>query len=792
MPGKIGVIAPLTGNSMQSGITAKAGIELALQDFQLVYPDTSLEVVIEDSQSDPNQAAKIIEKFYAQGIRIVIAAGSSQEILAIKPFSDANGMIVISPTSTAPSLSLVDSIIRLSPNDLLHANGIAEFLRFRGIEAVVPIYRNDVFGNDFVKEFKARFEEKGGSVSDGVPYDTAAGDFSSYTGELATQVQAARQVRSASTVVVLTVSFGEILSIFTSSSKQPVLSTVNWYGTEDYACNEQLDNDPVARSFALSVQFTASIFSPCAYVHPYTTIISQKENLVTRAWKINPAISKPVLSLMYDSLWIASLIIRDPRLVNVQTFLDNLPVFLGTSGVSKLDKNGDRKVGFYGYFRYVDVENKPAWAMVGSYWPTKVIARPAVCYREFLPDGKDKLIRIGLLYPLTGGFASLAKGIVQMSEIAEEDINAFLQREYSPNSKVELVMADTQSDPDVALVKIKELKKQGINLVVGPLNSAELQKVLDYANQNEMILISPSSTAVSLAKDDNLFRKTLDDSVQAKALASLLIHEGYRNVEGLYCNDAYGSGLFALFSTAFTEMGGRCGAGVPYDPNTKQFDGIVKTLETQVSDSLKTFSSQQTAILMISFNEGVSVLETVASSQSFLANLRWYGCDGVAANKAFLESPAATEMAIRTGLTASIYGFGNNIEIFGVKSFLGNVTQRLGYTPMGYELAAYDSIWQYILLAENQDWQWNSPFPVLRSDFIALANNTISYRSFDTMNEFGDCVYGSIDFYKINAYSEKKAWDVYGFYLLDINNIESLVLYDQIGSSGAGEWSLYQ
>ena len=72
--GKIGVIAPLTGDLSQSGITAKVAFELALHDFLLVNPDTALDLVLEDSASDPDQAAKIIQKFYEQGIHVVIAA----------------------------------------------------------------------------------------------------------------------------------------------------------------------------------------------------------------------------------------------------------------------------------------------------------------------------------------------------------------------------------------------------------------------------------------------------------------------------------------------------------------------------------------------------------------------------------------------------------------------------------------------------------------------------------------------------------------------------------------------
>lgn len=794
---KIGVIAPLTGNSMQSGITAKAAVEIALQDFQRVYPDTSLEVVMEDSASDPNQAAKIAKKFFEQGIRILLVPGSSQEILAIKPFADTKGMIVIAPMSTAPSLALEDSIIRLTPNDLSHAKGLAEYLNFRGIKAVVPIYRNDVFGNDFFKAFKARFEEKGGSVSSGVPYDTAASDFSSYTGELSTQVQTAKQVNSASAVAVLTIAFGEIRLIFAAASNQPVLSSVVWYGTEDYARSEQLDNDPVARSFALLVQYTASIFSRHANVHPYTSIVLEDENMVTKALKLNSGISETNLSVMLDALWFTGFIVRNAKLTDVQAILKDTQLYVGYTGPIILDKNGDRADVYYNsYFRYVDVGNNPTWALVGSYKPSNYRSnseRAALAYREFIPDGKDKQIRIGLLLSLTGDNATMGKSFARMLEMAETDINALLQRKYSVNSKIEYVMANTESNPSVALTKIKAMKEDGIQFVIGPTSSAELEAIADYVNQNEMILISPCSTAVSLAKNDNIFRLTLDNSKQAYALAALMIHEGYRNVVGLYRNDNYGSELFSLFSHSFTEMGGHCGNGVSYDSNTKQFDGIVKALETQVSDSLKTYNPKQTAILMISFDEGISILETLANSQSFLADFQWYGGDVIAGNSAFLKSSSALKIALQTKLTAAISGRGKNSKVFFSDPFWENSAQSLGYSLTAYDVSAYDAAWLFTQLAENQDWRWDSPFTDLRSDFITLANNTNGYRSKNALNDVGDSLYGSIDFYRINSSLTSQTWDVYAAYWYFMDDIAGkLLFFNPSGDSSAGKWSLYQ
>lgn len=789
---KIGVITPLTGDMAQNGLTAKVAMELAQNDFKLTYPDTSLELVMEDSQSDPKRAAEIIQKFKEQGIRIVIATGSSAEIQAMKPVADANQMLVIASTSTASSLSLDDTIIRLTPNDLAYAQGMANYLRYMGVDVVAPIYRNDVFGNDFLKEFRSRFQEQGGSITEGVSYDVTTSDFSSYAAALSRQVEAARQSDSSPVIAVLAVSFGEIYPIFLAASQQPVLSTAGWYGTEDFAHNTQIDNDPTARSFALSVQFTIAINSRQAYYHPSASIVPSSADLATRALKLDSRISEMSLNILYDSFWIAGLLVRNPGSTDVQAIRSRLGEILGYSLYLDLDNNGDEQSINYGFFRYVNGTDHPTWALVGSYKPDDFFLRPALSYREFIPDGQDKHIRIGLLFSLTGDNATMGKSFARMAEIAEADINAFLQRTYTSNSSLEFVRVDTASDPTVALTKVKEMKEQGIRLVIGPTTSAELKAIADFVNQNDMILISPCSTVVSLAQDDNLFRFTLDNQKQAYALAALLIHEGYRNVEGLYRNDAYGSELFSLFSAAFVELGGRCGVGIPYDPETQEFSESVKSLETQVSASFASYSAKQTAILMVSFDEGAAILETLVSSRSFLADLRWFGGDGIAANIAVLNSSIALNMAIQTQLTASISGFWSGTEIVISKSFRGNTSQRIGSWPTTYDVAVYDAIWLFTLLAENQDWRWSAPFTEIRSNFVSIVNDSLGYRSINMLNENGDSLYGSIDFYRVDSDPTAQAWNVYASYLYFTSEREGLEFFSPGGESNAHEWSLYR
>ena len=80
----------------------------------------------------------------------------------------------------------------------------------------------------------------------------------------------------------------------------------------------------------------------------------------------------------------------------------------------------------------------------------------------FLATGmsNDEKIKIGLLIPLTGDNAEIGKQIIKATRLALNDINS---------NKIEIFPADTNSDANKTLKSAIELKKLGINLILGPV-----------------------------------------------------------------------------------------------------------------------------------------------------------------------------------------------------------------------------------------------------------------------------------------------------------------------------------
>jgi Periplasmic binding protein len=156
---------------------------------------------------------------------------------------------------------------------------------------------------------------------------------------------------------------------------------------------------------------------------------------------------------------------------------------------------------------------------------------------------KQQTVKIGALLPITGVSSSLGESEGAALKIATKDINEYLFKTHS-GMGIELVIEDTQTNPSVSLEKLKHLAAKGIRIFIGPATSTDLKATQDYADKNEIVLISPSATAASLAiKGNNVFRFVPDDTHQAQAISKLMWDDGIRVVVPFWRTDVYGNDL---------------------------------------------------------------------------------------------------------------------------------------------------------------------------------------------------------------------------------------------------------
>ena len=179
---------------------------------------------------------------------------------------------------------------------------------------------------------------------------------------------------------------------------------------------------------------------------------------------------------------------------------------------------------------------------------------PVASTDEDEAPAKDGEILLGTISPNTGSLAAYGTAIVNGAALAVDEINA---AGGVNGQTLKLVSADDQGDPTECMNAFNSLVSQGVGLIVGSCTSSCTSAITDAANEEEVVLTTPSSTADSITtEDDFVFRSCYADSFQGAIAAAYAKQAGYDKVGMVYCAaDTYSKGLYDSFSAACETYG---------------------------------------------------------------------------------------------------------------------------------------------------------------------------------------------------------------------------------------------
>jgi branched-chain amino acid transport system substrate-binding protein len=152
-------------------------------------------------------------------------------------------------------------------------------------------------------------------------------------------------------------------------------------------------------------------------------------------------------------------------------------------------------------------------------------------------------LKLGILLAKTGVLAPNNKPIFAAVHLAIKDINdagGVLGKSIQP------IPGDDGTDPAKAVASANDLISQGATAIIGPSFSGASLKVIPVAAKAGVVLFSPSATsaAITAAPDEGLFFRTSpSDSLQAQALADVILRGGAERVFIVARDDSYGTGL---------------------------------------------------------------------------------------------------------------------------------------------------------------------------------------------------------------------------------------------------------
>jgi ABC-type branched-subunit amino acid transport system substrate-binding protein len=374
-------------------------------------------------------------------------------------------------------------------------------------------------------------------------------------------------------------------------------------------------------------------------------------------------------------------------------------------------------------------------------------------------DGKKEFV-IGAILPFTGSLSSIGKSVKIALEDADYEVNKHFD-EMNSSSQFRLLMADSKTSAEESLAAIKKLHQNGAKIIVGPATSTAVSAAKQYADINDIILLSYASTSPSLSNEgDNLLRLVPDDTYQGKVIAERMINDGIKVIVPLWRGDIYGNGLYNSTKSNFEKLGGKVEEGIKYQPYTGKFatslhrinfimwNQDLEKLSAIVSDAVRKYGVNSVAVYVISFDEITPIL-VQAPLFDILDKVRWYGSDSIAQNHHITKNVDSAMFAMKTNFSNPLYSISSETEKSHVlEEELEKKLHEVG--SITYPAIAYDSYW-IAALSLDKNSTVNSDKENLTKSFKELVGETAE--SFEGMsgqielNAAGDRVGGNYDFW---------------------------------------------
>jgi branched-chain amino acid transport system substrate-binding protein len=151
-------------------------------------------------------------------------------------------------------------------------------------------------------------------------------------------------------------------------------------------------------------------------------------------------------------------------------------------------------------------------------------------------------IKIGLMAPLTGSWASEGQEMKQVLDLLAAQLN---EKGGVLGNKVEVISEDDGGDPKTAALAAQKLTTQGVVAVIGTYGSSVTEASQTIYNESKIIQVANGSTNVRLTDKGfkYFFRTCGRDDAQGAVAAQTIVKMGIKKVAILHDNTTYAKGL---------------------------------------------------------------------------------------------------------------------------------------------------------------------------------------------------------------------------------------------------------
>ena len=182
-------------------------------------------------------------------------------------------------------------------------------------------------------------------------------------------------------------------------------------------------------------------------------------------------------------------------------------------------------------------------------------------YSNLLSEENNKILKVGLLAPLSGAYSELGNSLIYSLQIALEEID---------DKNVLIVPRDSGfNNKDKLNAAIRDIKAQGIKIIIGPITYKEFDDANKY---NDLVFISPSN--INPEFTNNIISVGVSLESQLAALKNFIKKQEKKRTVIMYPKNQY----FELIEKKIKKLNLSNMKTFTYSPNPEVLTGEIEIL----------------------------------------------------------------------------------------------------------------------------------------------------------------------------------------------------------------------
>ncbi|MDR7857498.1 ABC transporter substrate-binding protein [Tissierella sp.] len=291
-------------------------------------------------------------------------------------------------------------------------------------------------------------------------------------------------------------------------------------------------------------------------------------------------------------------------------------------------------------------------------------------------DSSEKVLRIGVVGPESGGSAQLGQGQRRSIELAVSEIN---EKQLAGEWKLEAFFEDDEGNPTKSSSATNKLIQESkTHVIIAAINSSATLADMVVTERAGIPQITPGSTGASITEQGNewIFRTAANDAFQADALIKYAKEElGLTKLATFTSADDYGQSGAKLLKGAIEKYGLELVDAPTYNNGDKDFKPQLISVKDKGAEAI---------FLWGLYTEAALISNQV---QQLGLDVQLFGASGMASAKLIELGGDAAQGLILTQT------FLPDAEIPKVTEFVEKYKEKHNESPIPHGAQAYDTVY---------------------------------------------------------------------------------------------------